>query len=82
MSDPKPGLPIVAPPSSPAEAPAAAGEERPALRDDDLHALLVDFYDTVERDELLAKFVQERMTKPVVGFIAGQTAPPGRRRST
>ena len=25
-----------------------------------------------------AVFVKERMSKPVVGFIAGQTAPPGR----
>ncbi|GAC1515457.1 MAG: succinate--CoA ligase subunit alpha [Gemmatimonadaceae bacterium] len=26
-----------------------------------------------------ARFVREHMTKPVIGFIAGQTAPPGRR---
>lgn len=30
-------------------------------------------------EEDAARFVQEHMTKPVVGFIAGQTAPPGKR---
>jgi len=32
---------------------------------------------TDEQDAAL--FVKEKMSKPVVGFIAGQTAPPGRR---
>jgi succinyl-CoA synthetase alpha subunit len=30
-------------------------------------------------EEQAAVFVRDHMTKPVVGFIAGQTAPPGRR---
>lgn len=30
-------------------------------------------------EQIAAEFVRDQMTKPVVGFIAGQTAPPGRR---
>lgn len=30
-------------------------------------------------EEIAAAYIQERVKKPVVGFIAGQTAPPGRR---
>jgi succinyl-CoA synthetase alpha subunit len=30
-------------------------------------------------EETAAHFIQEHVTKPVVGFIAGQTAPPGKR---
>jgi len=30
-------------------------------------------------EEAAAEFVKQHVKKPVVGFIAGQTAPPGRR---
>jgi succinyl-CoA synthetase alpha subunit len=30
-------------------------------------------------EEAAARFIRERVTKPVVAFIAGQTAPPGKR---
>ncbi|MGA0045978.1 MAG: succinate--CoA ligase subunit alpha, partial [Candidatus Kapaibacteriota bacterium] len=30
-------------------------------------------------EEEAARYIQDHVTKPVVGFIAGQTAPPGRR---
>ncbi len=30
-------------------------------------------------EQMAAEYVRDRMTKPVVGFIAGRTAPPGRR---
>ena len=30
-------------------------------------------------EEDAARFIQQHVTKPVVGFIAGQTAPPGKR---
>lgn len=62
MSAPKPGLPIVGADSdtqstgAAAERPASGAETRADLRDEDLNDLLVDFYDTVERDELLAPY--------------------------
>ena len=57
------GLPIVAAPEAAAErghadgrASAVMDAARPELRDEDLLALLVDFYATVERDERLAPY--------------------------
>jgi succinyl-CoA synthetase alpha subunit len=40
-------------------------------------AMMGEIGGTGEQDA--ARFIHERMTKPVIGFIAGQTAPPGRR---
>ena len=40
-------------------------------------AMMGEIGGTDEQDA--ARFVREKMKKPVVGFIAGQTAPPGRR---
>jgi succinyl-CoA synthetase alpha subunit len=30
-------------------------------------------------EEIAAQYIRDHMTKPVVGFIAGRTAPPGKR---
>lgn len=32
-----------------------------------------------ENEEIAARYIKEHFTKPVVGFIAGRTAPPGKR---
>jgi succinyl-CoA synthetase alpha subunit len=51
-----------------------AFEEDP---DTEAVAMMGEIGGTDEQDA--AGFIKEHMTKPVVGFIAGQTAPPGRR---
>ncbi len=52
----------------------AAFEKDPATK---VVCMMGEIGGTDEQDA--ARFVKEEMTKPVVGFIAGQTAPPGRR---
>ena len=47
--------------------------------DDDTHAVVLIGEIGGTAEEKAAQFVKDEMTKPVVGFIAGQTAPPGKR---
>ncbi len=47
--------------------------------DADTHAVVLIGEIGGTAEETAAQFVQEHMTKPVIGFVAGQTAPPGKR---
>lgn len=47
--------------------------------DDETHAVVLIGEIGGTAEETAAQFVKDNMTKPVVGFIAGQTAPPGKR---
>ncbi len=47
--------------------------------DDNTHAVVLIGEIGGTAEEKAAQFVKNEMTKPVVGFIAGQTAPPGKR---
>jgi succinyl-CoA synthetase alpha subunit len=63
--------------------PVIGTSQRDALElfnsDPDTHAVVMIGEIGGSAEEEAAEYVQQSMTKPVVGFIAGQTAPPGRR---